>query len=106
MERAAESVLGRVRGEEGKRVGPGVRGKGLGRAGRELGLGFWEVGWKTGLGLKHGLGWETEFWARLFLLYSISFSYFLSNSTQLFEFKNNFEFNTYALKPKKNNAPA
>ena len=48
VERAAESVLGRVRGEEGKRVGPGVRGKGLGRAGRELGLGFWEVGWKTG----------------------------------------------------------
>ena len=33
MERAAEKVLGRVRGEEGKRVGPGVRGKGLGRAG-------------------------------------------------------------------------
>ena len=65
VERAAESVLGRVRGEEGKRVGPGVRGKGLGRAGRELGLGFWEVGWKTGLGLKHGLGWETEFWAGL-----------------------------------------
>ena len=65
VERAAEKVLGRVRGEEGKRVGPGVRGKGLGRAGRELGLGFWEVGWKTGLGLKHGLGWETEFWAGL-----------------------------------------
>ena len=65
VERAAESVLGRLRGEEGKRVGPGVRGKGLGRAGRELGLGFWEVGWKTGLGLKHGLGWETEFWAGL-----------------------------------------
>jgi len=52
-------------GEEGKWVGSGVRGKGLGRAGRELGLGFWEVGWKTGLGLKHGLGWETEFWAGL-----------------------------------------
>ena len=65
VERAAEKGLGRVRGEEGKWVGPGVRGKGLGRAGRELGLGFWEVGWKTGLGLKHGLGWETEFWAGL-----------------------------------------